>query len=143
MRAAEAQGRDGKGLRGGREDERRGAQRDRGRGPGGPGEEGDFPEGGEGLYPGKGKNPNRKGDATQRLRATPYDVGVEGDTRRGRKEGFDTNLAGRGANMPSRLQYLGVIGQYRKMMEEAIAREQVPREHQAQVKQYFQALDER
>ncbi len=143
MRSAEAQGRDGKGLRGGREDERRGAQRDRGRGQGGPGDEGDFPEGGEGLYPGKGKSPSRKGDPSQRLRATPYDVGVEGESRQGRKEGFDTNLLGRGANMPSRLQYLGVIGQYRKMMEEAIAREQVPRDFQTQVKQYFQALDER
>ena len=30
--------------------------------------------------------------------------------------------------MASRLQYLGVIGQYRKMMEDAIAREQVPRD---------------
>ena len=52
-------------------------------------------------------------------------------------------MVGRGAAMPSRLQYLGVLGQYRKMMEESIAREQVPRDFQAQVKDYFQALDER
>lgn len=143
MRAAEEKGRDGRSLRGGRESDRRGAQRDRGRGQGGPGDEGDFPEGGEGLYPGKGKSPSRKGDPTQRLRGNPFDVGVEGESRQGRREGFDTNLLGRGANMPSRLQYLGVIGQYRKMMEEAIAREQVPRDFQTQVKQYFQALDER
>jgi hypothetical protein len=63
--------------------------------------------------------------------------------RPGKKEGMDTNLVGKGMNMPSRLQYLGVIGQYRKMMEEAIAREQVPREYQEQVKGYFQSLDER
>ena len=56
---------------------------------------------------------------------------------------MDTNLLGRGANTPSRLQYLGVVGQYRKMMEEAIAREQVPRDYQNQVKQYFQSLDEK
>ncbi|HAM60100.1 MAG TPA: hypothetical protein DCQ64_33710 [Candidatus Rokubacteria bacterium] len=143
MRSVEEKGRDGKGLRGGRESDRRGGQRDRGQGQGGPGDEGDFPEGGEGLYPGKGKSPSRKGDPSQRLRANPFDVGVEGESRQGRKEGFDTNLLGRGAHMPSRLRYLGVVGQYRKMMEEAIAREQVPRDFQTQVKQYFQSLDEK
>jgi hypothetical protein len=143
MRSMEEKGRDGKGLRGGRENERRSGPRGKGQqGPGGPGEEGDFPEG-EGMYPGKGKSPSAKGDPTQRLRGNPFDVGVEGESRAGRKEGFDTNLLGRGANMPSRLQYLGVVGQYRKMMEEAIAREQVPRDYQTQVKQYFQALDEK
>ena len=144
LRSMEEQGRDGKGLRGGRESERRGGQRgnQRGQGQQGPGDEGDFPEG-EGLFPGKGKSGNPKGDPTQRLRANPFDVGVEGQSRPGRKEGMDTNLLGKGANTPSRLQYLGVVGQYRKMMEEAIAREQVPRDYQTQVKQYFQSLDEK
>ncbi|HXJ79576.1 MAG TPA: hypothetical protein VMS64_12955 [Candidatus Methylomirabilis sp.] len=144
MRAMDEKGRDGKSLRGGRESERRGGQRgrDRGNGPGTPGDEGEFPEG-EGLMPGRGKSANPKGDPTQRLRANPYDVGVEGESRPGRKQGLDTNMVGRGANMPSRLQYLGVLGQYRKMMEESIAREQVPRDFQAQVKEYFQALDEK
>jgi len=144
MRQFEDQGRDGKGLKGGREGDRRGGQRgsrDRA-GQGGPGEEGDFPEG-EGLMPGKGRSPNPKGDPSQRLRANPYDVGVEGESRPGKKDGLDTNMVGRGANMPSRLQYLGVLGQYRKMMEESIAREQVPRDFQTQVKEYFQSLDER
>ena len=45
--------------------------------------------------------------------------------------------------MASRLQYLGVIGQYRKMMEDAITRESVPRDFHSQIKDYFQALDER
>jgi hypothetical protein len=144
MRAMDEKGRDGKGLRGGRESDRRGGQRgrDRGAGLGGPGDESDFPEG-EGLLPGRGKSASPKGDPTQRLRASPYDVGVEGESRAGRKQALDTNMIGRGANMPSRLQYLGVLGQYRKMMEESIAREQVPRDFQAQVKDYFQALDER
>jgi hypothetical protein len=143
LRAMEEGGRDGKSLRGGREDDRRGGRgRDRGAGPGGMGDEGDFPEG-EGSLPGRGKSPSAKGDPTQRLRGSPFDVGVEGEMRSGKKEGMDTNLVGKGMNMPSRLQYLGVIGQYRKMMEEAIAREQVPREYQEQVKGYFQSLDER
>jgi hypothetical protein len=141
LRSLEERGRGGKGLRGGREGDRRGQGRERGQG-GGPGEEGDFPEG-EGLYPGRGKSGSPKGDPTQRLRANPFDVGVEGEARQGRKQGYDTNMVGRGANMPSRLQYLGVMGQYRRMMEEAIAREQIPRDFQTQVKQYFQALDER
>jgi hypothetical protein len=144
LRSMEDQGREGKGLKGGRESDRRGNQRGgaRGQNAGGPGDEGDFPEG-EGLFPGRGKSGSPKGDPTQRLRANPFDVGVEGQSRSGKKEGMDTNLLGRGANTPSRLQYLGVVGQYRKMMEEAIAREQVPRDYQSQVKQYFQSLDEK
>ena len=145
MRSMEEKDRDGKSLRGGRENDRRGGQRGRDRGVGqqaGAGDEGDFPEG-EGLLPGRGKSPNPKGDPSQRLRGNPYDVGVEGESRPGRRDALDTNMIGRGANMGSRLQYLGVLGQYRKMMEEAIAREQVPRDFQSQVKEYFQSLDEK
>ena len=141
MRAMEEQQRSGKNLRGGRESERGGLRgRDGRSGPGG--EEQDFGEG-EGLLPGKGKSGAAKGEATQRLRGTPYDVGVEGESRKGRKEGYDTNMTGRAGQMNSRLQYLGVIGQYRKMMEDAITREQVPRDYHSQIKDYFQALDER
>jgi hypothetical protein len=142
LRAMEEKGRDGKGLRGGRDDERRGGRRGDGRQGGGPGDDGDFPEG-EGSLPGRGKSGSPKGDPTQRLRTNPYDVGVEGESRAGRKEGVDTNMVGRGGKVPSRLQYLGVLGQYRKQMEEDIAREQVPRDYHGQVKEYFKALDER
>ncbi len=144
MRAMEDRGRDGKSLRGGRESERRGADRGRGRGgqQGATGDDPDFGEG-EGFLPGRGRSQSPKGDATHRLRGNPYDSGVEGQARPGTKEGIDTNMVGRGSHMPSRLAYLGVLGQYRKMMEEAIAREQVPRDFQAQVKEYFQSLDEK
>ncbi len=144
MRAQEEAQRSGKNLRGGRENERGGARgRDRGRGGEGTGpEDQDFGDG-EGLLPGRGKSGAPRGDATSRLRGNPFDVGVEGESRRGRKDGYDTNLSGRAGAMPSRLQYLGVIGQYRKMMEDAITREQVPRDFHAQIKDYFQALDER
>ena len=144
MRAQDEAGRSGKNLKGGRESSRSGANsRDRrGGGEGGGPEDQDFGEG-EGLLPGKGRSNSPKGEATGRLRASPYDVGVEGETRRGRKEGYDTNLTGRGGQMGSRLQYLGVIGQYRKMMEDAISRESVPRDFHSQIKDYFQALDER
>lgn len=141
MRAMEDRGRSGRGLKGGREEDRRG-YRGRERGGGTADLDGDLGEG-EGLLPGKGRSPNPKGDATERLRATPYDAGVEGESRPGRKEGYDTNLLGKGASVPSRLQYLGVFGQYRKMMEEALAREQVPRDYQGQVKEYFDSLEER
>jgi hypothetical protein len=144
MRSMEERGRDGKSLKGGRESERRGGRRgDKGSGQqGGPGDEGDFPEG-EGLLPGRGKSGSPKGDPTTRLRGNPFDVGVEGEARSGRKQGIDTNMLGRGAQMPSRMQYMGVLGQYRKMMEESIAREQVPRDFQGQVKEYFQSLEEK
>ena len=141
MRAMEEQGRGGKNLRGGRERDSA-AGRDRGRGTGGGPDEQDFGEG-EGFLPGKGKSTSPKGDPSQRLRANPYDVGVEGESRQGKKDGYDTNMTGRGGKMGSRLSYLGVIGQYRKMMEDAITREQVPRDYHSQIKEYFQALDER
>jgi hypothetical protein len=142
MRAMEERDRSGKNLRGGRENERGGRSRDANRGGGMGPEDQDFGEG-EGLLPGKGRSPSRKGEASQRLRANPYDVGVEGESRRGRKEGYDTNMTGRAGKMDSRLQYLGVIGQYRKMMEDAITREQVPRDYHSQIKEYFQSLEER
>ena len=142
MRAMEEGQRSGKNLRGGRENDRS-AGRDRGgRGEGGGPDDQDFGEG-EGLMPGKGKSSSPKGEATQRVRGNPYDVGVEGESRRGKKDGYDTNMVGRGGQMPSRLQYLGVIGQYRKMMEDSITRESVPRDYHSQIKDYFQALDER
>jgi hypothetical protein len=140
MRAQEEAQRSGKNLRGGREGDR-GGNRGRGSEGGGP-EDQDFGEG-EGLLPGKGKSPSPKGEASRRLQASPYDASVEGDSRRGRKESYDTNMTGRGGNMPSRLQYLGVIGQYRKLMEDAITRESVPRDYHGQIRDYFQALDER
>jgi hypothetical protein len=143
MRAQDEARRGGKGLRGGRE---RGQGNRRGeRGGGGEGggpEDADFGEG-EGLMPGRGKSLSPKGEASQRLRASPFDVGVEGESRRGRKEGYDTNMTGRAGKMASHMPYLGVIGQYRKMMEDSITREQVPRDYHAQIKDYFQALDER
>ncbi|MBI2152449.1 MAG: hypothetical protein HYU24_01925 [Candidatus Rokubacteria bacterium] len=141
MRAMEERGRGGRGLRGGREERGRGG-RGADRGAGGGDMEADFGEG-EGLLPGKGRNPTPKGDPTDRLRANPFDAGVEGESRSGRKEGYETNLLGKGTSVPSRLQYLGVFGQYRKMMEEAMAREQVPRDYQSQVKEYFESLEER
>jgi hypothetical protein len=142
MRAMDERQRAGKNLRGGRENERGGRGRDRGRGDGTGLEDQDFGEG-EGLLPGKGRSGAPKGEATSRVRGNPFDVGVEGESRRGRKDGYDTNLTGRAGSMPSRLMYLGVIGQYRKMMEDAITREQIPRDYHGQIKDYFQALDER
>ncbi len=139
MRASEEAKRSGKNLRGGKDD--RASRGDGSRGSGGP-EDQDFGEG-EGMMPGKGKSGSPKGEATQRLRANPFDAGVEGESRRGRKDGYDTNMTGRGGKMDSRMQYLGVIGQYRKMMEDSIAREQVPRDFHGQIKDYFQSLDER
>ena len=141
MRAQDEASKGGKNLRGGRE---RGDGRGRdsaGRGDGSPDDQ-DFAEG-EGSFPGKGKSGSPKGDATQRLRANPFDAGVEGESRRGKKDGFDTNMTGRAGKMPSRLTYMGVIGQYKKAMEDAITREQIPRDFHGQIKDYFQALDER
>jgi hypothetical protein len=142
MRSMEERERGGKNLDGGRDRGGRGRDGQRG-GPGRPGE--DDPEFGEGQgsLPGKGTNPGWRGDPTARLGQNPFDLGIEGQSRRGRKESYDTNLMGRGTQNPSRLPSMSVVTQYRKMMEEALAKEAIPLDYRSQVKDYFQALEER
>jgi hypothetical protein len=138
MRAMEERERGGKGLEGGRD---RGAQGKDGRGRGGA-DDPDMGEG-EGSMPGKGTNPQWRGDPTERFAGSPIDMGVEGQARKGRKESYDTNMVGRGAQNPSRLPYMRVYSQYRKMMEDALAKESIPLDYRTQVKDYFQSLEER
>jgi hypothetical protein len=140
MRAQEERDRGGKGLPSGRN----GRDSERGRsGAGRPGEdEGDFGEG-QGSLPGKGTNPGWRGDPTNRLGQNPFDLGVEGQMRKGRRESYDTNMLGKGALNPSRLPSMSVVTQYRKMMEEALAKEAIPLDYRSQVRDYFQALEER
>ena len=92
---------------------------------------------------GNGPGGQPKGDPTSRLHAKPYDSKLEGDQGRGKKDSFETNMFGHAAQVPSRLQTGAVFDQYRTMMEDAIAREQVPRDYQPQVKDYFRALGEK
>jgi hypothetical protein len=140
MRAQEERERGGKGLQGGR-DRGRGRDGDRGAGRGGE-DEPDFGEG-QGSLPGKGTNPGWRGDPTNRLGQNPFDIGVEGQMRKGRRESYDTNMLGKGAQNPSRLPSMSVVTQYRKMMEEALAKEAIPLDYRSQVRDYFQALEER
>jgi hypothetical protein len=137
MRAMEERERGGKGLQGRRD--RDGERGGRGR----PGE--DEPDFGEGMgsLPGKGTNPGWRGDPSSRLGQDPFDIGVEGQMRKGRRESYDTNLMGKGAQNPSRLPSMSVVTQYRKMMEEALAKEAIPLDYRSQVRDYFQALEER
>jgi hypothetical protein len=137
MRAMEERERGGKGLDGGKDR----AGRDGARGRGGENDP-DFGEG-EGSMPGKGTNPGWRGDPSQRIGQSPIDMGVEGQMRKGRKEAYDTNMMGRGAQNPSRLPYMRVYSQYRKMMEDALAKESIPLDYRTQVKDYFQSLEER
>jgi hypothetical protein len=141
MRAQEERERGGKGLQGGK-DRGRGRDGERG-GSGRPGEdEPDFGEG-QGSLPGKGTNPGWRGDPSARLGQNPFDIGVEGQMRKGKRESYDTNMLGKGAQNPSRLPSMSVVTQYRKMMEEALAKEAIPLDYRSQVRDYFQALEER
>jgi hypothetical protein len=137
LRAMEEQQRAGKDLEGGRE----GGGRDRG--DGGLSEEDYEGEFGEGSLPGKGTNPLWRGDPTDRLGEDPLDFGVEGQLRAGRREAYDTNVVGRGARNPSRLPQTSVLSQYRKMMEDALVKENIPFNYRTQVKEYFQSLETR
>lgn len=83
-----------------------------------------------------------KGKPSTRLRSTPYDSGVQGQ-RRGRMPAVETQMTSRPGGSGIQLQALGEIGQYQRMMEDAIAREQVPRAYHDQIRDYFKSLNER
>ena len=59
--------------------------------------------------PGKGTNPGWRGDPSARLGQNPLDIGVEGQMRKGRRESYDTNMLGKGAQNPSRLPSMSVV----------------------------------
>jgi hypothetical protein len=117
---------------------------------GGPGQDrGDAdPDQGEdgspgGSLPGTGKSLQTRSDPTDRIGGEKQDSFLEGDLREGPMEAYDTNLSGRGAENPSRLSYMDVFSQYRKMMEEALTKEPIPFNYREQVKEYFRALENR
>jgi hypothetical protein len=97
----------------------------------------------KGKLPGKGPGTQPKGDPAARLGARGVDVSVEGEQGKGKTDSLETNMFGHAARVPSRLTTGSAFDQYRKMMEDAIAREQVPRDYQPQVKEYFRALGEK
>ncbi|MBI2563766.1 MAG: hypothetical protein HYW08_15560 [candidate division NC10 bacterium] len=96
-----------------------------------------------GSLPGKGKSLQTRGDPTGRIGGEKQDAMLEGDLREGQMEAYDTNLSGPGAENPSRLPYMDVFSQYRKMMEEALTKEPIPFNYREQVKEYFRSLESR
>ena len=141
------------------EDAGPGRARPRGQGP--PGREGnaDGRRARAGRPPGRGRArlrrgagvPARQGDEPG-LEGRPHEpAGPESlrhrgrgrSMRKGRRESYDTNMLGKGAQNPSRLPSMSVVTQYRKMMEEALAKEAIPLDYRSQVRDYFQALEER
>jgi hypothetical protein len=97
-------------------------------------------DGASGESAGSGRNAASKGKPTPRLRSTPYDAGIEG-AQRGGQPSYETRSASRGAS-DAQLQYLGELGQYRRQMEDAISREQIPRGYHEQIRRYFNSLNE-
>jgi hypothetical protein len=136
LRDQEDRQRDSRRLRGGRDGSQDGA-RDPGR------MEGSLASsemGREGDLAGSGRGPSAKGKPSPRLRSTPYDAGVEG-ARRGGLPSFEARAANKGGSQLN-LQYLGAIGQYRRQMEDAMSREQIPRGYHDQIRNYFKSLNE-
>ena len=96
----------------------------------------------QGAGAGSGKGPDGKGKPSARLRSTPYTSGVQGD-RRNRLPNYETQMQGNSGSTGAQAVQLGVIGQYRRMMEDAMTREQVPRDYHEQIRDYFKSLNER
>jgi len=96
-----------------------------------------------GSLPGTGKSLQNRGDPTARIGGDKQDSFLEGDLRDGQMEAYDTNLSGKGAENASRLPYMDVFSQYRKMMEEALTKEPIPFNYREQVKEYFRSLENR
>jgi len=97
-------------------------------------------DGSQGEQPGGARGAAAKGKPTARLRSTPYDAGIEG-AQRGGLPSYETRATNRADN-DMRLQYLGEIGQYRRQMEDAISREQIPRGYHDQIRRYFNSLND-
>jgi hypothetical protein len=138
LRELEGRQRDGRRLRGGREPDQ--VARDDGERMDGAFDDSGME--GEGVAPGLGRSTDAKGRPTARLRSTPYTSGVRG-AQRGRVPLYETQAAGSTGRADGPLPSVGVFGQYRRMMEDAIAREQVPRDYHEQIRDYFKSLNER
>ncbi len=96
-----------------------------------------------GSAPGTDPSLQTRGDATRRIDGDKQDATLSGDPRAGPTESYDTNLSGLGARTPSRLPYLDVFSQYKRIMEEALTKEPIPFSYREQVKEYFKALEPR
>jgi hypothetical protein len=96
-----------------------------------------------GTRPGTGVSSQPVGEVTPRIAGEKQDANLSGDPREGQSESYDTNLSGPGTSNPSRMPYLNLLSRYRKMMEEALAKEPIPFNYREQVKDYFQSLEAR
>ena len=94
-----------------------------------------------GYSTGGPKGSNSSGKATPRLRSTPYDAAIEGQ-RRGRMPSVETQQTTRPQSIAAQLQVMGDMMQYRRAMEDAITREQVPRDYHDQIRDYFKSLQD-
>jgi hypothetical protein len=94
-----------------------------------------------GYATGAQKSTPSSGKASARLRSTPYDAGIEGQ-RRGRMPAVETGQTNRPQSIAMQLQVMGDMIQYRRAMEDAITREQVPRDYHDQIRDYFKSLQE-
>jgi hypothetical protein len=136
LRDQEDRQRDSRRLRGGRDGSQDGA-REQGRMDG---SLASSELGREGDMAGSGRGPSAKGKPSPRLRSTPYDAGLEG-ARRGGLPSFEARAANKGGSRMN-LQYLSEIGQYRRQMEDAMSREQIPRGYHDQIRNYFKSLND-
>ena len=131
LRDREQAGRDSKRLR----------QARRGKSGAGNDEGPDRGDPGMGSLPGQDPSGQREGAPSGRLGIQGIDTGLEGEWAEGRREAYDTNVSGPGAQNSSRLPFLELLTKYRKQMEEALTKEPIPLDYREQVKEYFQSLD--
>ena len=96
-----------------------------------------------GSQPGTERSLQTTQNPTSRIGGDKQDTTLEGEARQGQSEAYDTNLSGAGEKVPSQLPYLSVFSRYKKMMEEALAKEPIPFSYREQVKEYFRTLERR
>ena len=111
LRSMEDQGREGKGLKGGRENERRGGQRGGARGPepGGRATRATSPRA-RGSFPGGARAAAPRAIPPSGCAPTRSTWASRGSRGPARRRAWTPTSWARGANTPSRLQYLGVVG---------------------------------
>ena len=104
-----------------------------------------------GLVPGKGGRSRDNSFANigqvpmnekeQNIKSSALPMSVTGDRRETGPESYIEVKGPTGLGAKSSTPYTKVLPKYKKQAEQAVQRQQIPREHQKRVKEYFESLE--
>jgi hypothetical protein len=80
-------------------------------------------------------------DKEQSIKSSAMPISVKGDRRETGPESYIEIKGPTGLGAKSSTPYTKVLPKYKKQAEQAVQRQQIPREHQKRVKEYFESLE--